>query len=75
MSVSKKKCRQYHIEYMSLICQRVFTNETMKPSRLQEHLFKMEADKKDKDLSYFQILKEKYFKQPTASNLFESTTK
>ena len=57
------------------LCAWVFTNEAIKLSRLQEHLFKMHVDKKDKDLSYFQILKEKYFKQPTVSNLFESTTK
>lgn len=90
MSETKKKCRQYNIEYlkygftksptnqllpMCLICQKVFSNEAMKPSRLQEHLNKIHADKKDKDLSYFQGLEKKYLKQPTISNLFASCSK
>lgn len=89
MSESKKKCQQYSIEYlkygfiqsptnqllpMCLICKKVFSNEAIKPSR-QEHLTKMHADQKDKDLSYFQVLEEKYFKHPTISKLFESSTK
>ncbi|KAK5641074.1 hypothetical protein RI129_009621 [Pyrocoelia pectoralis] len=87
---NKKKCRQYNIQYlkygftqsptnqllpMCLICQKVFSNEAMKPSRLQEHLNKIHADKKDKDLSYFQGLEKKYLKQPTISNLFASCSK
>lgn len=83
MSESKKKCRQYSVEYlkygfiqsptnqllpMCLICQKVFSNEAMKPSRLQEHLTKLHPDKKDKNLSYFQVLEEKYFKRPTNHN-------
>lgn len=89
-STSKKKCRQYSIEYlkygftysptnqslpMCLICRKVFSNEAMKPSRLQEHLNKMHADKKNKDLSYFQELEKQYLKQPTISNLFASSSK
>lgn len=54
---------------MCLICQKVFSNEAMKPSRLQEHLNKTHPDRKDKDLSYFQGLEKKYLKQPTISNL------
>lgn len=90
MSESKKKCRQYSLLYlkygfthspvnpslpMCLLCQKVFSNEAMKPSRLQEHLNKMHTDKKDKDLSYFQELQKKYLKQPTISNLFASSSK
>lgn len=86
----KKKCRLYSIEYlkygftysptnqslpMCLICQKVFSNEAMKPSRLQEHLNKTHPDRKDKDLSYFQGLEKKYLKQPTISNLFASSSK
>lgn len=55
MAESKKKCRQYNIEYinygfipsptnihlpMCLICEQVFSNEAMKPSRLKDHLNK-----------------------------------
>lgn len=89
-SKAKKKCRQYSIEYlkygftysptnqslpMCLICQKVFSNEAMKPSRLQEHLNKMHADKKDKELFYFQGLENKCLKQATISNLFASSSK
>jgi hypothetical protein len=60
MAESKKKCRKYNIEYleygfiqsptnitlpMCLMCQ-VFSNKAMKPSRLQEHLTKVHANKK-----------------------------
>lgn len=87
---TKKKCRQYSIEYlkygfaesstnkslpMCLICRKVFSNEAMKPSRLQEHLHKMHPDKKNKDLFYFQELEKQYLKQPTISNLFASSSK
>lgn len=90
ISTSKKKCRQYSIEYlkygftysptsqslpMCLICRKVFSNEAMKPSRLQEHLNKIHADKKNKDLSYFQELEKQYLKQPTISNLFALSSK
>jgi hypothetical protein len=43
---------------MCLICQRGFPNEAMKPSRLEEHLTKIHPDRKNKNLSYFQMLKE-----------------
>ena len=89
MTQPKKKCRQYNIEYlkygfiespvnntlpMCLICQKVLSNEAMKPSRLQEHFTKIHGDKKDKDLSYFRTLKEKCIKQPTLAKLFSTAT-
>ena len=52
---SKKKCRQYSVEYlkygfipaphnqqlpMCLVCDKVFTNDSMKPCKLSEHLKK-----------------------------------
>lgn len=61
MAQPKKKCRQYNIEYLKygfiespvnntllvcLICEKVLSNEAMKPSRLQEHLTKIHVDKK-----------------------------
>ena len=72
MSVLKKNCRQYNVEYlkygfiesptnntlsMCLICQKTFLNEAMKPSRLEEHLTKIYPNRKDKSLSYFKIIK------------------
>lgn len=90
MAESKKKCRQYKIEYlkygfiqsptnitlpMCLICKKVFTNEAMKPSGLQEHLLKVHASHKNKDLFYFQTLEKKFSKQPTLVNMFSTTLK
>lgn len=50
-------------------------NTVMELPRLQEHLNNMHADKKIKELSYFQGLERKYLKQPTTSNLFASSSK
>lgn len=52
-----------------------FSNGALKPSSLQEHLNKIHADEKDKNLSYFQRLEKKYLKQPTISNLFALCSK
>ena len=72
---SKKKCRQYSVEYlkygfipaphnqqlpMCLVCDKVFTNDSMKPCKLSEHLTKKHSDKADKSLSYFQILRDQF---------------
>lgn len=90
MSEVKKKRRQYRAEYikygfienntnpsspMCLICQRTFSNEAMKPSRLQYHLNAVHSDKKDKDVTYFQDLEKKYLTGPTISNLFSTASK
>jgi hypothetical protein len=90
MSDSKKKCRQYNVEYlkngfiqapfnktlpMCLICQRVFSNEVMKPSRLEEHLTKIHPDRKDKNLSYFQMLKEQHSRRLTLAGMFSAASK
>jgi len=75
MAELKKKCRQYNIEYlkygfihsstnitlpMYLFCQKVFTNEGMKPLRLQEHLTKVHGNKKNIDLFIFKHLKRNF---------------
>lgn len=85
---TKKKCRQYSVEYlkygfvaaphnqqqpMCLLCDRVFSNEAMKPSRLLEHLKKMHSDKADKNLAYFQSLRDNVRKRKTIGNIFAST--
>lgn len=88
MAVNKKKCRQYSIEYLSygfipsptnaqlpmcLLCEHVFSNEGMKPSRLKEHLTKIHPDKADKERPFFQALKEKHGRS-TISSLFARKT-
>ncbi|KFD50461.1 hypothetical protein M514_08688 [Trichuris suis] len=55
---------------MCLLCNRVFSNESMKPSRLKEHLAKIHPDKAGKDFNYFKSLPEKFRKRPTLSNVF-----
>ena len=86
---AKKKCRQYSVEYlkygfvseshsqqqsMCLLHEKVFSNEAMKPSRLFEHLTKMHSDKADKNVAYFQSLREKFQKWKTIGNMFASTS-
>jgi zinc finger BED domain-containing protein 5/7/8/9 len=59
---------------MCLICERSFSNEAMKPSRLNEHLQKMHPDRAGKDLAYFQSLRDKFGKRPTLNNLFSAVS-
>jgi len=83
--MSEKKCRQYSIDYLKygfvasptnmqqplcLLCERSFSNEAMKPSRLSEHLTEVHSDKADKSLSFFQGLKLKYENRATVGKLF-----
>jgi hypothetical protein len=57
MAESKKKCRQYSIDYlkfgfipplsnkhlpMCLLCNKVLSNDSMKPSKLEDHLSVLE---------------------------------
>lgn len=44
---------------MCLICQKIFSNEAMEPSKLQDHFNEIHPDKKNKDVSYFQDMKKK----------------
>ncbi|KFD48214.1 hypothetical protein M513_10928 [Trichuris suis] len=57
---------------MCLICEKVFSNESMKPSRLREHLKRVRADKSKKDMAYFQSLWEKFRKRPTLRSMVSS---
>ena len=85
----KKKCRQYLVEYlkfgfipspsneqlpMCLLCNSVFSNEAMKPSRLQEHLNKKHPDKANADIAYFQGLKDRHANRKTIKSLFDRST-
>jgi len=54
-----------------LLCERSFSNEAMKPSRLSKHLTKVHSDKADTSLSFFQGLKLKYENRVTVGKLFK----
>ena len=86
---SKKKCRQYSVEYlkygflqsptnpqqpMCLVCEKNFSNEAMKPSRLLEHLQKIPPDKSGKTLAFFHSLRDQFLKRKTM-NMFTSSSK
>ncbi|CAH1954829.1 unnamed protein product [Acanthoscelides obtectus] len=76
MSESNKKCRQYSVDYLkfgfipSLPDKQVLGNDAMKPSKLQDHLRRCHPDKTEKDLKYFQTLKDKFQKRPTLDRMF-----
>ncbi|CAH1988051.1 unnamed protein product [Acanthoscelides obtectus] len=46
----------------------------MKPSKLQDHLRRCHPDKTEKDLKYFQTLKDKFQKIPILDRMFASTS-
>ena len=86
---SKKKCRQYSVEYlkygfiqsstnpqqpMSLVCEKNFSNEAMKPSRLLKHLQKIHPDKSGKTLAFFHSLRDQFLKRKIM-NMFTSSPK
>ncbi|XP_067130586.1 SCAN domain-containing protein 3-like [Centruroides vittatus] len=85
----KKKCRQYSVEYvkfgfisspqnsqlpMCLLCNQVFSNEAMKPSRMIEHLKRKHPDKQDKDIEYFENLKTMITKRNKITDVFKTAT-
>lgn len=89
MSGNKKKCRQYSATYlkfgfvqspsnsqlpMCLLCNKVLSNEAMKPSRLQDHLQKIHPDKQNKDLSFFTNIRDKFLKAPSVSGLLATSS-
>ncbi|OUC40838.1 hypothetical protein D917_03783 [Trichinella nativa] len=84
---AKKKCRQYSQGYlkfgfipsfsnetmpMCLLCQKVFTNDAMKPSKMKDHLERVHPDKKNKDVEFFKVLKEKIRNQPNLKSFFKA---
>ncbi|CAH2005764.1 unnamed protein product [Acanthoscelides obtectus] len=59
---------------MCLLCNKVLGNDAMKPFKLQDHLRRCHPDKTEKDLKYFQTLKDKFQKRPTLDRMFASTS-
>ncbi|XP_076348034.1 protein FAM200B-like [Tachypleus tridentatus] len=84
---SKKKCRQYSVEYLSygfiptphnetkpmcLICMDVLSNDSMKPCKLKIHLEKKHTREKDKPVEYFKKLRDDFQARKTVSQLFNN---
>ena len=84
---SKKKCRQYSVEYLSygfiptphnetkpmcLICMDILSNDSMKPCKLKIHLEKKHAGKKDKPVEYFKKLRDDFQARKTVSRVFNN---
>ena len=41
---------------MCLLCEKTFSNDTMKAAKMRDHLERFYYDKKNKDLKYFKML-------------------
>ncbi|KAG0431563.1 Protein FAM200B [Dictyocoela muelleri] len=82
---SGKKCRIYKNEYLTfgfiareidgktplcLLCHKVFSNEAIKPSRLQVHLKRIHLEKHDKRVEFFEFPKNKFRKQESLLSFF-----
>ena len=87
MTESKKKCRQYSQDYlkfgfiasptnesipMCLLCKKTFSSDSMKPSKMKDHLERIRCDKKSKELVYFKALKAKFQSRPRLETFFKS---
>jgi len=85
-SKRKTKLRQYSVDYLAygfvpapdnenapicLICMKTLSNESMRPSKLKNHLQTKHSHIKDKSLDYFKNLKKNYFSRKTVSTMFE----
>ena len=57
---------------MCLLCEKTFTNEAMKPSRLIEHLKRNHSEKMNKDLNFFKELRDKRKRQVTVKTMFST---
>ncbi|XP_076049445.1 zinc finger BED domain-containing protein 5-like [Oratosquilla oratoria] len=84
---AKKKCRKYSPEYlkfgfvpsftnetmpMCILCEKTFSNDAMKPSKMKDHLERIHSDKKNKDLDFFEMVKEKISNRPNLKNFFKA---
>ncbi|KFD50620.1 hypothetical protein M513_08427 [Trichuris suis] len=89
-SSAKKKCRQYSVEYLSygfiptpqnpsmafcLNCTKMFSNESMRLSKMKKHLDSAHPDKKDKPLEYYQNLRNNFEKRMTLPRMVTERSK
>ncbi|KFD50095.1 hypothetical protein M514_09055 [Trichuris suis] len=90
MAQANKKCREYIGEYLRfgvavspgrehlpvcLLCERVLSNESMKPPRMKMHLMRRHPDKSNMDVSYSRALREKVMKKRTLNSMISSLSK
>ena len=57
---------------MCLLCEKTFSNDTMKPSKTKDHLERIHCDKKSKKVDYFKALKAKFRSRPRLETFFKS---
>lgn len=84
-TAAKKKCRQYSVEYLAygfiespqntakplcLLCMNSLSNESMRPSKLKNHLETAHKDKKDKPLDFFKKLRDEFHGRMTVTHMF-----
>ena len=89
MAKSKKKCIEYSQDYlkfgfiasptnesipMCLLCEKTFSNDSVKRSKMKDHLERIHCDKKSKKLDYFKALKVKFRSRPRLETFLKSPT-
>uniref|UniRef100_A0A5S6Q8E4 C2H2-type domain-containing protein n=1 Tax=Trichuris muris TaxID=70415 RepID=A0A5S6Q8E4_TRIMR len=89
-SSAKKKCRQYSVEYLSygfnpapqnpsmpfcLNCMKMFSNESMRPSKMKKHLDIAHPDKKDNSQEYYQNLRNNFERRVTLPRIVTERSK
>lgn len=60
---------------LCLLCERVFSNESMKTPRLREHITKIHPDKADNDLSFFKELKDQFYISKSMDEMLKESEK
>ena len=62
-------------QLICLLCEKNFSNEAMKPSRLLDYFKKIHPDKKDNSLAYFHSLCHRMQKQKSVTSMFSNSSK
>jgi len=60
---------------MWLLCEEAFSNSDMKPAKTKDHLDRNRSYKKNKDLDYFKMLKEKLKNCHNYKTFFKASVK
>ncbi|XP_038637238.1 SCAN domain-containing protein 3-like [Scyliorhinus canicula] len=84
---TKKKCRQYSVDYLSygfipsphnatkpmcLICMDILSNDSMKPCKLKIHLETKRKGKKNQPVEYFRKLRDDFQTRKTVTQVFNN---